>query len=60
MNAVIMAGGEGKGLRPLTCNLPQTMVRLCGKPVISYLMDLLIEHGYQRSVIALRYLPEVV
>ncbi|MBC8570071.1 sugar phosphate nucleotidyltransferase [Zongyangia hominis] len=60
MNAVIMAGGEGSRLRPLTCNLPKPMARLCGKPAIVYMMDLLVEHGVKESVITLRYLPEVI
>lgn len=60
MNAVIMAGGEGSRLRPLTCNLPKPMARLCGKPAIVYMMDLLIEHGVKQSVVTLRYLPEVI
>ena len=34
--AVIMAGGEGKRLRPITCTLPKPMVPLLNKPVIDY------------------------
>ena len=37
MKAVIMAGGEGTRLRPLTCDLPKPMARLCGRPVMTYL-----------------------
>ncbi|MDE6725226.1 MAG: hypothetical protein K2J79_06440, partial [Ruminiclostridium sp.] len=36
MKSVIMAGGEGSRLRPLTCNLPKPLVKLCGKPVSEY------------------------
>ena len=45
MKAVIMAGGEGTRLRPLTCDLPKPMVRLCGRPVLEYSLDLLGQYG---------------
>ena len=43
--AVIMAGGEGKRLRPITCTLPKPMVPLLNKPVIDYCIELLKNHG---------------
>ena len=43
--AVIMAGGEGKRLRPITCTLPKPMVPLLNKPVIDYCIELLKKHG---------------
>ena len=56
MKAIIMAGGEGSRLRPLTCTLPKPMVRLCGKPVSEYILDLLSKHGCTDAVFTLRYL----
>ena len=44
MKAVIMAGGEGTRLRPLTCDSPKPMAHLCGRPVLEYILDLLQEH----------------
>ena len=34
MQAVIMAGGEGSRLRPLTCDIPKPLAPLCGRPVL--------------------------
>ena len=58
MKAVIMAGGEGVRLRPLTCDIPKPMARLCGRPVIDYILDLLEKHACTRAAVTLRYLPE--
>lgn len=57
MKCVIMAGGEGSRLRPLTCNIPKPMARLAGKPVIEYILDLLDRNGCDRAVMTLGYLP---
>lgn len=56
MKAVIMAGGEGSRLRPLTCTLPKPMVKLCGRPVSEYILDLLSKHSCTEAVFTLRYL----
>lgn len=60
MKAVIMAGGEGSRLRPLTCDLPKPMARLCGRPIMEYILDLLCRHGIQEAAVTLRYLPDRV
>ncbi len=60
MKAVIMAGGEGTRMRPLTCDIPKPMARLCGKPIIEYIMDLLIVNGFDEAVVTLKYLPQVI
>jgi len=60
MKAVIMAGGEGTRMRPLTCDIPKPMARLCGKPIIEYIMDLLIENGVDEAVVTIKYLPQVI
>jgi NDP-sugar pyrophosphorylase family protein len=52
-----MAGGEGSRLRPVTCDTPKPMVRLCGRPVIEYILDLLAQHGFTQASVTLRYLP---
>ena len=39
MNAVIMAGGEGTRLRPITCGIPKPLVPLCSKPVLEYILS---------------------
>lgn len=60
MKAIIMAGGEGSRLRPLTCDIPKPMARLCGRPVLAYILDLLAHHGVTEAAVTLRYLPEAV
>lgn len=58
LNAVIMAGGEGTRLRPLTCDTPKPMVPLLGKPVLSYSLQLLRRHQLTEVGVSLLYLPE--
>ncbi len=60
MKAVIMAGGEGTRMRPLTCDIPKPMSKICGKPIIEYIMDLLIRNGVDEAVVTLKYLPQVI
>lgn len=60
MKAVIMAGGEGSRLRPITCDIPKPMARLCGRPVVEYILDLLIRHGLEEATLTLKYLPHVI
>ena len=45
MKAVIMAGGEGTRLRPLTCAFPKPLAHICGKPIMHYVIELLARHG---------------
>ncbi|MFZ3171461.1 MAG: sugar phosphate nucleotidyltransferase [Carboxydocellales bacterium] len=58
MKAVIMAGGKGTRLRPLTCNQPKPMVPLLNKPVMEYAINLLKQHGITEIAVTLQYLPE--
>ena len=58
--AVIMAGGEGKRLRPITCTLPKPMVPLLNKPVIAYCIELLKQHGVEDLTATRHYLPNVI
>ena len=45
MKAIIMAGGEGSRLRPLTCDCPKPMMRLKNRPIMQYAVELLAAHG---------------
>lgn len=60
MQAVIMAGGKGVRLRPMTCNLPKPMVPVLGRPVMEYSLHLLKKHGVKRAVATVQYLPEAI
>lgn len=54
MKAVIMAGGFGTRLRPLTNNLPKPMVSVANKPMMEYVIDLLRKHNLT-DIVALLY-----
>jgi len=60
MQAVVMAGGEGTRLRPLTTNRPKPMVPVVNKPMLEHTLDLLKQHGFQDVVLTLHYLPNIV
>ena len=60
MNAVIMAGGFGTRLRPLTCNTPKPMVPMMNKPMMEHIVVRLREAGFTDIVVLLYYMPEVI
>jgi len=60
MKAVILAGGEGSRLRPLTLGRPKPMTPLLGKPVLGHILDLLRRHGITEIAVTLRCLPGAV
>jgi mannose-1-phosphate guanylyltransferase/phosphomannomutase len=60
MKAVIMAGGEGTRLRPLTSNLPKPMMPLANKPMMEHIIDLLRRHGFDEVVVTLAFMPDAI
>jgi mannose-1-phosphate guanylyltransferase/phosphomannomutase len=60
MKAIIMAGGEGTRLRPLTGSLPKPLAKLCGRPAVEYILDLLVKHNFTEAVFTLRYKGEML
>lgn len=60
MKAVIMAGGEGTRLRPLTCNRPKPMVPIANKPVMEHIVNLLKEHKVDEIAVTLQYMPDLI
>jgi len=60
MKAVVMAGGEGSRLRPLTVNRPKPMVPIVNKPVMGHILDLLKQHGITEVVVTVQYLASII
>ncbi|MFZ1756589.1 MAG: sugar phosphate nucleotidyltransferase [Caldilineaceae bacterium] len=60
MKAVVMAGGEGSRLRPLTVGRPKPMVPIVNKPVLGHILDLLSHHNINDVVITLQYMPTAI
>ena len=60
MKAVVMAGGEGTRLRPLTSNQPKPMVPVVGKPCMEHIIELLRTHGFEDVVITVAFLPQAI
>lgn len=58
--AVILAGGRGTRLMPLTLDRPKPMVEILGRPFLEYQIEQLREQGFKRVLLLLGYLPEVV
>ncbi|MHB1190741.1 MAG: nucleotidyltransferase family protein, partial [Armatimonadota bacterium] len=55
MKAVILAGGKGTRLHPLTAQAPKPMVNLFGKPVLEHTLALLKRHGITDIIITVAY-----
>jgi mannose-1-phosphate guanylyltransferase / phosphomannomutase len=60
MKAVVMAGGEGTRLRPLTSNQPKPMVPVVGKPCMEHILELLREHGMNDVIVTVAFLPQAI
>jgi mannose-1-phosphate guanylyltransferase/phosphomannomutase len=60
MKAVVMAGGEGSRLRPLTIGRPKPMVPMVSKPVVGHILDLLKRNGITEVVMTLQFMPETI
>ncbi len=60
MQAVILAGGLGTRLRPLTYEVPKPMVPICGRPYLEYQLELLRERGFADVLLLTGYLGEQI
>ena len=58
MKAVVLVGGEGTRLRPLTLTVPKQMLPVVGVPMIERVLGHLAAHGVDQAVLSLGYLPD--
>ncbi len=60
MKAVVLAGGFGTRLRPLTFTRPKPLVPLVDRPVIDHVVDYLVSHGLNEIVVTTTYLRQLI
>jgi mannose-1-phosphate guanylyltransferase/phosphomannomutase len=60
VKAVVMAGGEGTRLRPLTSNQAKPMVPIVGKPCMEHILELLRTHGFEDVIVTVAFLPQAI
>ncbi|MFM9872160.1 MAG: sugar phosphate nucleotidyltransferase [Fimbriimonadaceae bacterium] len=60
VRAVVMAGGEGSRLRPITVNLPKPLVPIANRPIMWHIIQLLKRHGITDIVTTLHYLADEI
>jgi len=60
MQAVILAGGQGSRLRPLTCTTPKPVLPLAGRPFLTLMLDWLAHHGVEEAILSCGFLGEEV
>ena len=60
MKAVIMAGGEGTRLRPLTSNAPKPLLPLVDKPMMEHIVELLRSHGFDDIVVTVAFMANAI
>jgi mannose-1-phosphate guanylyltransferase len=60
VQALILAGGEGTRLRPLTSTIPKAVVPLVGRPLISYMLEWLRGHGVDEAILSCGFMADGV
>src|SRR5919107_103872 len=60
MKAVVLVGGQGNRLRPITFDVPKAMVPLRNRPFIGYMIDFLRAGGLDGAVLSMGYLPDPI
>jgi mannose-1-phosphate guanylyltransferase len=58
MKAMILAGGKGTRVRPLTDTVPKPMIPIISKPLMEFLIDLLRQHGFDQIIVSTSYLAD--
>jgi mannose-1-phosphate guanylyltransferase/phosphomannomutase len=60
VKAVVMAGGEGTRLRPMTASQPKPMLPVVNKPIMEHVLRLLRKHGFDETVVTVQFLASMV
>ncbi len=60
MKAVVMAGGEGTRLRPMTVSMPKPLLPIVNKPIMEHVLRLLRKHGFDETIVTLQFLASLV
>ena len=60
MQAIVLVGGEGTRLRPLTATVPKPALTLVDRPFLAYMVEWLAGHGVEEVVLACGFLPDVL
>src|ERR671932_307937 len=60
MRAVVLVGGQGSRLRPITFDIPKSLVPLRNRPFMGYMLDFLRRGGLSGAVLSLGYLPDPI
>jgi mannose-1-phosphate guanylyltransferase len=60
MQAIVLVGGEGTRLRPLTERLPKPALTLVDRPFLAYMIEWLADHGVDEVILACGFLPDVL
>src|SRR5205085_6779576 len=60
MQALVLAGGEGTRLRPLTLTTPKPVLPLAGRPFLSFMLDWLHRHDVDEAILSLGFLSDAV
>jgi mannose-1-phosphate guanylyltransferase len=60
LTAILLVGGEGTRMRPLTEQMPKPMLPILGRPLLSYTFEALASSGVRRAVLSCGYLPDQI
>lgn len=60
MQALVLAGGEGTRLRPLTLTVPKPVLPLAGRPFLTFMLDWLRSHGVDEAILSCGFLSDSV
>jgi mannose-1-phosphate guanylyltransferase / phosphomannomutase len=60
MKAVVMAGGEGTRLRPMTASMPKPLLPVANRPIMEHVLRLLKRHGLTETVVTVQFLASLV